>query len=195
MKLISTVLKILFPITILLACVVAIFLSRSLRLQNTDQIKFISQSEKLSSIKEIVNLPPFKNKVIVVDIWSVTCSPCLQQLKTATSFKKRLSTNDVVFLYISYNNKFRVDRQLKWKETIENNKLTGYHLEADADLYTNIWSEINKEKDAGQGIPRYLIVDKNGTIINFNASGLSKPDDFYQEILQVLNNTGSLSMK
>lgn len=57
MKLISTVLKILFPITILLACVVAIFLSRSLRLQNTDQIKFISQSEKLSSIKEIVNLP------------------------------------------------------------------------------------------------------------------------------------------
>lgn len=71
-----------------------------------------------------------------------------------------------------------MDRQLKWKETIENNKLTGYHLEADADLYTNIWSEINKEKDAGQGIPRYLIVDKNGTIINFNASGLSKPDDF-----------------
>lgn len=195
MKLISNFVKIAFPLGVLIACGAAILLSRSLRVQSTDQIKFISKTEKINSIKEIINLPQFKNKIVIVDIWSVTCSPCLKQLKTASDFKKRINSKDVEFLYISYNNKFRIDRQLKWKETIESNKLTGYHLEADADLYTNIWSEINQKNNLGQGIPRYLIVDKKGFIVNYNASGLSKPDDFYQEIQHVLNNTGSLSMK
>lgn len=195
MKLISIFVKIAFPVAVLMACGAAILLSRSLRLQSTAEIKFISKSEKINSIKEIISLPQFKDKVIIVDIWSVTCGPCLKQLKTASAFKKRITSKDVEFLYISYNNKLRIDRQLKWKETIESNKLTGYHLEADADLYTKIWSEINQDVNLGQGIPRYLIIDKKGTIVNYNASGLSQPDNFYKEIQHVLNNTGSLSMK
>ncbi|WP_165784740.1 TlpA family protein disulfide reductase [Solitalea longa] len=187
MKLLSKIFKVTFPLFIIVACGFAVYLSISLKYTDSNDIKFIRPNQKLTSFNDIKNLPQLKNKVVVVDIWSVNCAPCLKQLKTAYDFKKKIASNDVVFLYISYNNRFRLDRHLKWKQLIGENKLFGYHLEVESKLYDKIWTDINSSTLNSVAVPRYLIINKQGLIINNNAAGLSAPQQFLQQILAAVN--------
>ncbi|MCO4294741.1 redoxin family protein [Solitalea sp. MAHUQ-68] len=195
MNLLSKVFKILFPLFIIIACSAAVYLSNYLKYIDSNDIKFINPKQKLASFKEITELPQFKNKVVVIDIWSVSCGPCLKQLKTAYDFKRKVASKDVVFLYISYNNRFRLDRQLKWKQIIGENKLFGYHLEVDSKLYDKLWTEINSPTVTSIAVPRYLILNKQGQLVNNNAAGLDSPQQFLQQIQSALDTTAVLAVR
>jgi thiol-disulfide isomerase/thioredoxin len=112
----------------------------------------------------------FKGKVVYVDFWASWCPPCRGEMPHSQQLHQQFKDNsNVVFLYIT------LDRtEDAWKNGIQKMDIKGYH-----------WypSEVQRQ-NFGQkfqvtGIPRYMLIDKKGNVVNDNAqrpSSGSVPD-------------------
>ena len=109
-----------------------------------------------------VDLSDFKGKVVYIDFWASWCGPCRQQFPFAKELKTKLSKKQkkqVEFLYISID-----DTEERWKGAIEKYEIEGFHV-----ISPGGWSSpICKEFDI-HSIPRYMIMDKRGVIVQRNA--------------------------
>ncbi len=114
-------------------------------------------------------------KMVYVDFWSTTCLPCLIALPKALNLDADYDDDKVQFVYIS------MDKDAaKWAKT--NEKLG---LLSNPDSFI-----INFEKNKGMldslkilEIPRYLLFDQSGTMIQYKAFG---PES--DEIRETLDN-------
>ena len=128
---------------------------------------------------EVVNLDEFSGKVLYVDIWASWCGPCRKQFPYSKELKRKFSKRQqkkIKFIYISIDNDHN-----KWKESLQKLDLEGEHFISPA----------NHPKSAANyfqafSIPRYILIDKNGNILNMNAK---RPSDIaiYDELLQLLD--------
>jgi thiol-disulfide isomerase/thioredoxin len=96
-----------------------------------------------------------KGSVIYIDFWGTWCGPCIAAMREAEPFVKRLK-NDVVFVYLCLDSE-----RDGWEKT---SKVMGigehnYFLNAKQSSDMRVAFEI-------QGIPFYMLIDKNGTIVN-----------------------------
>jgi len=118
----------------------------------------------------------FKGRVIFVDFWASWCVPCrneLEKKKDTKAFADFAQKNNIVILYISD------DRNEKdWKNYLSMNPLIGYHALTGSYLKSEIRSRFGVPKsirhpELGTAffIPRHMIVDKDGKIIDNNAGG------------------------
>lgn len=152
-----------------------------------DRIKIIENYESISSLNDIINNPDFKNKVLYVDLWGVYCTPCIAEFEYMPALKEKYKNEDVAFIYLSapYN---RFDDTQKWKSGIKKYNLEGYNALMSMDFYNEIWKEVPKMKNPFS-IPHYLIIDKNGKIINPNAPRPSGKETLYVELDKLLEQT------
>lgn len=109
-----------------------------------------------------VALHDFIGKVIYIDFWASWCAPCRAQMKEAAPRLHALfaSNEDVVFLYINLDK--TIDLGLK---AIEEDNIVGVHLFA---------GDFSRENPVVQafnigGIPRYILISKDGTIVEADA--------------------------
>lgn len=109
-----------------------------------------------------VSLTDFKGKVVYVDVWATWCGPCIQELPSLKKLKEEYKDNpDIVFMAVS------VDAQRdfeKWKKFIADQGMTGVQLFAG--------DKANRELMAPYkigGIPRFLLVGKDGTLVSIEA--------------------------
>lgn len=124
-------------------------------------------------------LSELKGKVVYLDIWASWCGPCRKQFPAAKALKEQLDKKEkknIEFLYISIDNTETV-----WKLAIEELGIEGVH-----GLSKGGWGSEVTAKFGVSSIPRYLIFDKKGKVVDGNAPRPSDPR--LLEILQKLAN-------
>lgn len=104
-------------------------------------------------------------KVVYIDIWATWCKPCLIEMANAKKLREKLAGKDVEFVYICTSS----DSEKTWKELVATYVIEGqnYFLnKAQGDVVKNLYKI--------DSIPRYLLFDKAGAIVDDKAG---KPSD------------------
>lgn len=119
----------------------------------------------------------FKGRWLVVDVWATWCSSCLKKmpvfLKLAQSYSHR---DDIVFITLSID---RSKAKERWLKALEKHQMTEL-LNLIPDL-----PHSSPFEDAYyvSGVPRYLIIDKDGNLVTAFAPS---PGDGMEELVEQL---------
>lgn len=129
-------------------------------LEFAEETRFVNNYESIRSLNEC--LQSFKGKKVYIDIWATWCSPCKEEFKYNTELKNLLKLKNIELLSISLD-KDEADKQ--WKDMIKYYNLAGYHIRASKELYADLDKTLNLSF-----VPRYILVNENGKIIENYAS-------------------------
>jgi thiol-disulfide isomerase/thioredoxin len=112
-------------------------------------------------------LADFKGKYIYVDVWATWCGPCKAEIPSLKKVEEAFHDSNIAFVSISVDKAKDHD---KWKEFVNEKGLTGVQLFADKD-----WSSDFVTGYFVKGIPRFILIDPNGLVLNANAPRPSDP--------------------
>ena len=116
----------------------------------------------------LINLNDFKGKVVYVDFWASWCGPCRVQFPYSHKLQDRFSEKQkksIVFLYISID-----ASEDRWKSAVRSNKLEGVQ-----GISPGNWNSEAVRKFGISGIPRYMIIGKDGKIAESKSQPPSSP--------------------
>lgn len=116
------------------------------------------------------DLTKYKGKVIYLDFWASWCGPCKVQFPFSKKLHESIPAKlkkDIVFLYISID-----DTEEKWKDGIKSNGLEEFE-----NAFTEgAWGSPVLQKLGIRSIPRYMLIDKTGKIVDPNAKRPNHPE-------------------
>ncbi len=124
------------------------------------------ENEEFSNISYNEIIDKYKGKVIYLDFWASWCSPCKEEMPFSLELQKYYQDKDVAFVYFSSDKD-----STAWKSLIKILKITGDHYR----LSKNVRKTTNELYNV-KYIPRYVLLDKNGKIIDENAKRPSNPE-------------------
>ncbi|QQT25035.1 MULTISPECIES: TlpA family protein disulfide reductase [Sphingobacterium] len=103
----------------------------------------------------------WKGQYIYVDFWATWCGPCIQEIPALDSLRHDYKDKPITFVSISFDSK---KDQQKWKDFVDNKKLEGIQLWADPENHKSVSQALNILQ-----IPRFLLLDPQGNIVDANA--------------------------
>ncbi len=133
----------------------------------------ISSPEELAQMRDIsptfkyenhkggkAALEDFTGEYLYIDIWATWCGPCIKEIPSLKQLNKDYR-DKIVFIGISID---PLKDYEKWKKFVTEKNLKGVQLFAD-----NSWdSQFIKEYKI-KGIPRFIIIAPDGTIVDADA--------------------------
>lgn len=123
-------------------------------------------------------LSDLKGKVVYIDIWATWCGPCRAEFPYTKDIKKHYqNNNDIVFLYVSVDE----EKETWLKYLKENPDFTGVQVNDPG----NFDSAIAKTYKVN-GIPRYMIIDRDGKIFSNDAKRPSSGEELIAQLDQAL---------
>ena len=109
------------------------------------------------------SLSAYAGKYVFIDFWSSDCLPCISDITTYSKpVADKYKGKNVVFLYISLDSKDK-----EWYKSIKKYSPAGVNLRA-----VGGWNDKILKEYAIFTIPRYVIINPDGTIKNAQAEGL-----------------------
>jgi thiol-disulfide isomerase/thioredoxin len=116
-----------------------------------------------------VRLTDFKGKVVYIDFWASWCGPCRMTMPASKQMHEQLSEKQrksIVFLYIS------IDAiKENWIKAMQDLGVQGVNV-----ISPGNWNSPACGYFQINSIPRYMIMDKKGDIVDFNAPRPNDPD-------------------
>lgn len=102
-----------------------------------------------------------KGKIIYLDFWASWCGPCIREIPFSLKLMSEYGNEDIAFVLVSQDN-----LKTNWKRSVKKHKLE--ELQHNYLLAAGDKSPILKHFNINE-IPRYIILNKDGEIINSNA--------------------------
>jgi thiol-disulfide isomerase/thioredoxin len=149
------------------------------RYKGNESIHFMEND--FSTIHDILNQQPFKDKIVYIDLWFSSCGPCIQEFKKLPALKEQLKNLDVEYLYLARETSHPNSKQL-WKNAIKKHNLQGWHVYMTDELKENLWDLLNKKTGVTQAYPHYMLVNRSNEIILYDASSPSEKEKIVEEI-------------
>lgn len=122
-----------------------------------------------------VSLSDLKGKYVYIDVWATWCGPCIKQIPYLKELEELYQDKNIVFVSIS------VDKETaknKWRKMVKEKELGGLQLFADKSFDSEFMNAY-----AVNSIPRFILIDPEGKIINPEA-----PRPSFQKTTKLLNN-------
>jgi thiol-disulfide isomerase/thioredoxin len=152
--------------------------------QNSDNLSKVTSSYKVLTkltpgkpspkfiyenyIGGMTGLEDLAGKILYIDVWATWCGPCLREIPALKSLENDYHNKNIAFVSLSIDEK--KDYQ-KWRTMIADKELTGIQLMAD-----NNWNSSFVTSYGIKGIPRFILIDTVGNIINSDAPRPSNPE-------------------
>lgn len=106
----------------------------------------------------------FRGKYVFIDCWATWCGPCLAQLKPLGELEHLYASKDIIFVSISSD-----EDKAKWQKMVKDKNMGGVQLIQDRG------NQSFNEAFMINGIPRFILLDKNGNVYDANMSRPSEP--------------------
>lgn len=114
-----------------------------------------------------VVLADFKGKFVYFDFWATWCGPCIKEIPHLKKLEEEFRDSPVSFVSVSFD---QAKDSLKWKSFIRENQLGGIQVWADPENHELFSSTFNIKS-----IPRFVLLDPEGNIVDANAPRPSNP--------------------
>ncbi len=113
-------------------------------------------------------LSDLKGKYVYIDLWATWCGPCRAEIPFLQKIEEKYHGKNIEFVSISID---KAKDNEKWKKFVSDKKLGGIQLFADKD-----WESEFVTSYGVTGIPRFILIDPKGNILNPDADRPSSPE-------------------
>ena len=107
------------------------------------------------------SLADLKGKVVYVDVWATWCGPCKREIPYLKDVENEYHGKNIEFVSISIDEKKDYDA---WRNMVSDKELGGIQLMADNDWKSKFVTDYGIK-----GIPRFILLDAEGNIVNSDA--------------------------
>ena len=107
------------------------------------------------------SLDDLKGKYVYIDVWATWCGPCKREIPYLKEITKKYDGKNITFVSMSIDKKEAYDA---WRKMVDDEKLEGVQLFAPNDWKSDFVTDYGI-----MGIPRFILIDPEGNIVNANA--------------------------
>lgn len=111
-----------------------------------------------------MTLRDFRGKYIYIDMWATWCGPCQKELPFLKKLEEKFKGRNIVFVGLSID-----QDKAKWAARVKSGALSG------TQLYIGKGSKFQSDYRIS-GIPRFILLDPNGRIVNPDMTRPSSED-------------------
>ncbi len=147
------------------------YLNKNYELKYSAAINFAKgkPSPKFNNLENFdgstTSLDDLIGKYVYIDVWATWCGPCKQQIPFLKKIEEAYHGKNIEFVSISTDRK---NKYGAWRQMIESKEMGGIQLFAGDDYSFSQAYQINS-------IPRFILIDPEGNIVNANAPRPSDP--------------------
>ncbi len=124
-----------------------------------------------------ISLDDLKGGYVYVDVWATWCAPCKREIPYLKEIQAEFKDKDISFVSLSID---KMEHKDKWLNMVKEEQLSGIQIMADKDFRSDFVTAYNIN-----AIPRFILIDKEGNILNANAPRPSDPR--LKELLETLS--------
>ncbi len=106
-------------------------------------------------------LADLRGRYVYIDVWATWCAPCKAEIPHLKKLQADFKDENIVFVSISIDTPAAYET---WKKMVSEEELQGVQLIAD-----NNWDSTFVTEYAIDGIPRFILIDPDGNIVQADA--------------------------